>query len=86
MKTRSFFLIAVLTLALTGVVQGSDDLPDKSPITAGKYCSFLAAVAEVQDAHGLYQRGMEAQIIYTQEGDQKNIALLRIKKESLWGT
>ena len=87
MKIRSFFLIAVLTLALAGVVQGSDDLPHKNhPITVGNYRLFLAAVAEAQDAHGLYQPDMEGQIIYTQEGDQKNIALLRIKRKSPWGT
>ena len=85
MKMRLLFLIAVLTLALAGVVQGSDDLPDKSPITAGKYRSFLAAVAEFQDAHSLYQPDMEDQIISTQEGDQKKYRVVEGQEEELMG-
>ena len=67
MRMWSFFLMMVLTVALAKVAQGSDDVPHKNhPITAGEYCFFLGAVAEGQDAHGLYQPNMEGQIICIQ--------------------
>lgn len=64
-------MIIALSLGLARVAQGIDDLPCRNRITAEKYCSFLVAVAGVQDVHRLYQPGMEAQIICTQEGGQK---------------
>ena len=83
---RFLFLLLVITLPLAKVLQASSQVPDKSQfITAGNYRLFLAAVAEIQDAHGLYQPEMESQIICTQDVDDKNYRIIDGQEDAPMG-
>ncbi len=64
-------------VALVKGLPASEQVPEQGEfITAGNYCLFLAAVAEGQDAHGLYQREMEGQILCTQDGVEKSYRVI----------
>ena len=79
---RSLFLLLFMTFAVAKGLHANEQVPDQGQfITAGNYRLFLAAVAEVQDTHGLYQSDMVGQILYENNGAQKNYRIVEGQKD-----